>query len=119
MPILSPIGRRHWRVRLLIGCIYAVLAMGAVSMVYPFLLMVAGSTKSAVDVADNHLVPRFLVDDDALYRKYVEALFNESPSSMQAVYDSDAATFAALARPREVPAAFLDAWESFLRDAAP
>lgn len=115
MPILSIIGRKHWKVRLLIGCIYAVLIAGALSMVYPFLLMIAGSSKSAVDVAENRLVPRFLVDDQALYRKYTESLFNEQLSLMQAVYDSDAASFGTLAAPAPVPDAMLDAWAEFLR----
>lgn len=117
MPILSAIGRRHWKVRLLLGGIYLVLMAGALSMVYPFLLMIAGSTKSAVDVAENRLVPRFLVDDHALYRKYVESLFNEQLSLMQAVYDRDAASFGTLAAPVSAPDAMLDAWADFLRAA--
>ncbi len=115
MPIISTIGRRHWKVRLLLGGIYAALIAGALSMVYPFLLMIAGSSKSAVDVAENRLVPRFLVDDQALYRKYTESLFNEQLSLMQAVYDSDAASFGTLAAPDPVPDAMLDAWADFLR----
>ncbi|HUT25186.1 MAG TPA: hypothetical protein VM492_12645, partial [Sumerlaeia bacterium] len=86
MPIISKVGRKSPKVRLLIGSIYAILITGALSMVYPFLLMVAGSTKSAVDVSDSAIIPAFLVDDDALYRKHVEALFNESFDQMQIAY---------------------------------
>lgn len=117
MPIISTIGRKHWKVRLLLGGIYLVLIAGALSMVYPFLLMIAGSSKSAVDAAENRLVPRFLVDDAALYRKYVESLFNEQLGLMQAVYDRDAASFGTLALPDPVPAAYLEAWADFLRTA--
>jgi hypothetical protein len=117
MPILSSIGRRHWKVRLLLSAIYLVLIAGALSMVYPFLLMMAGSSKSAVDVAENRLVPRFLVDDLALYRKYTESLFNEQLSLMQAVYDNEAASFGTLAEPASVPVGLLDAWADFLRAA--
>ena len=102
---------------MLLGGIYAALATGAVSMVYPFLLMIAGSTKSAVDVAENRLIPAFLLDDNALYRKYAESLFNESLNVMQAVYNSDATSFGALVLPPPVPNAFLDSWEEFLRAA--
>ncbi len=102
------------------GAIYLVLLVGAVSMVYPFLLMIAGSTKSAVDVAETRVVPRFLVDDEALYQKYVEALFNESLTLLQAVYDTDAASFSRVMLPvQAAPPALVDAWEAFLREAAP
>ena len=48
MPIISIIGRRSIRVRLLIWTIYGLLAAGATTMIYPFLLMLSGSTKSSV-----------------------------------------------------------------------
>lgn len=117
MPIISRIGRKDWKVRLLLGAIYLALTMGAVSMVYPFLLMISGSSKSAVDVAENRVVPRFLVEDEALYQKYAEALFNESLGVLQAVYNSDVTSFAGLRLPAPVPEAFLDAWGDFLRTA--
>ena len=115
MAIISRIGRRNWAVRLLLESIFVLLAIGAVSMIYPFLLMIAGSTKSAVDAAETRIIPSFLVDDDALYRKYIEGLFNESLNLMQATYDSDAATFATLERPGPTSPELLEAWEDFLR----
>ena len=39
MPIISQIGTRSWKVRLVYTLIYVVLLLGAVTMVYPFLLM--------------------------------------------------------------------------------
>lgn len=119
MPIISRIGRKDWKVRLLLGAIYLALVTGAVSMIYPFLLMIAGSSKSAVDAAETRLVPAFLMDDEALYRKYLESMFNESLNLMQAVYDSDVTSFAGATRPAAVPEAFLDAWSEFLRDTDP
>lgn len=114
MPIISRIGRKNWNVRLLLGGIYVALIAGAASMVYPFLLMISGSTKSAVDAAETRLIPPFLVDEAALYQKYAEALFNESLNVMQAVYNSDATSFGSLRMPPPVPDAFLDAWGDFL-----
>jgi multiple sugar transport system permease protein len=118
MPILSPIGRRSYGVRLLLGAIYGLLIAGALTMVYPFLLLIAGSTKSAVDAPDTRLVPRFLVDRSALYQKYVEGLFNESMGLMQSTYDSAAPRFALVTEPEQAPAAFLDAWLTFLQTEA-
>ena len=49
MPIISTIGRRSLQVRLLVWTIYGLLIIGATTMIYPFLLMLSGSTKSSVD----------------------------------------------------------------------
>jgi len=93
MPIISTIGRRSFKTRALVFTIYALLLVGAVSMVYPFLLMVAGSSKSNADVSESRLIPRFLVDDEALWIKHLEGLFNESLVMMRQVHNSDAPRF--------------------------
>ena len=93
MPILSAIGRKSPQTRLLIAAIYAALGLGAVAMLYPLGLMVAGSTKSIADQRDNVLLPRFLVSDEALWHKHLEALFNESMDALNMAFDSDYAAF--------------------------
>lgn len=114
MPIISHIGRRHPRTRALMAAIYLVLIAGAVTMVYPFLLMLSGSTKSAVDVKSMDVVPRFLRDDLVLYRKHVEGLFNESPDAMNIAYDTDFTSFESAVPPAAPDEALVEAWESFL-----
>ena len=99
MAIISTIGRKHWRVRLLIWAIYAGLTLGATSMLYPFGLMIAGSTKSNVDTPDPELVPRYLIDREALWKKHTEALFNESFELARATYRTDAVAFRTLSLP--------------------
>ena len=113
MPILSRIGRRHPRMRALHAAMYAVLIAGAATMVYPFLLMVAGSTRSAVDVHETAVVPRFLYDRDALYRKHLEGLFNERLSFLQTAYDTDTPGFGEAAIPG-VSGGLVEDWERFL-----
>ncbi len=116
MPILSQIGRRHWKTRLLIAVMYVLLIGGAVTMVYPFLLMLAGSTKSSVDAADQRVIPAFLRDETALYRKHIEGLFNESLSQMRWAYGSDAATFQKVEPPDGMPGLVAE-WREFLESA--
>lgn len=72
MPILNRIQQRSLRGRLLLTIIYIILTVGAVSMVYPFLLMVSGSMKSELDMQHLDVVPRFLYDDAALFQRYEE-----------------------------------------------
>jgi len=119
MPIISRIGRRTVKVRLLIFGIFAILIAGAVTMVYPFLLMVSGSTKSAVDASETRVIPRFLVDDAALWAKHVEGLFSESLDMMRQVHNSDVPAFDQVEPPAEPNPALAQAWLDFLREKDP
>ena len=119
MPIIAKVDRRSTKTRVLVGFIYLVLIAGSVTMLYPFLLMVAGSTKSAVDLPYNLVIPRFLRDEEALYQKHVEGLFNESFDQMQMAYDTEASSFATVALPAEVNERLVDEWRAFLEREAP
>ena len=114
MPIISTIGRRSLQVRLLVWTIYGLLIIGATTMIYPFLLMLSGSTKSSVDSPTADMVPQFMRSDVALYRKYVEALFNEHLEVAKNIYQSDDASFRVMQPPAEPNAALVDAWRDFL-----
>ena len=52
MALIPVVGRKTWKMRALVGALYLVLSLGAVTMVYPFLVMlgasVSHSTKSPV-----------------------------------------------------------------------
>jgi len=116
MAIISQIGRRSPGVRLLIAGIYAVLLLGAVTMIYPFLIMVSGSMRSAVDLRETALVPGFLRSDAALYRKYIEALFNESVDVMNSVYDESVPSFEHVSPPESPNRRFAAEWLAFMED---
>ena len=116
MPMISRIGRRHPRVLALLLLMYALLIAGGATMIYPFLLMLAGSTKTAVDVRENRILPSFLTSDTALYRKHIEALFNEQLDVMRAAYDTDVPSFERLEPPPPAPPAALAAWRDFLEE---
>ena len=120
MPILSAIGRKSPQSRLLIAAIYAALGLGAVAMLYPLGLMVAGSTKSIADQRDNVLIPRFLVSDEALWHKHLEALFNESMDALNMAFDSDYAAFEDVPLPpADAPGSELvPLWREFLASSA-
>jgi len=72
MALIPIVGRRSLKMRILVIGLYAVLSIGAVTMVYPFLVMLSTSVKSAVDVNDYSVVPKYLLDDEALFAKYIE-----------------------------------------------
>jgi len=114
MPIVSKIGRKSLKTKLLFGGMYVFLVIGAVTMIYPFMLMVSGSTKSAVDIKYFEAVPRFLRDDLWLYRKHVEALFNENVLDENMTYDKDDVSFEVLPMPVNVNDKLTDEWRDFL-----
>lgn len=111
MGIISAIGRRHWKVRLLFLCMYVFLIVGAATMVYPFLLMVSGSTKSGMDIKTFDAFPRFFRDRDWMYAKHLEGLFNERVLDLDMAYDTDDVAFELLGTPdTALVATVLDAW---------
>ena len=93
--------------------IYIVLLTGAVTMVYPFLLMLAGSTKSAVDTPQSRIIPLFLQDEVALYRKHIEGLFNESLLMARTTYDLPLDSFGNAVPPTEIRHGLVREWLDF------
>lgn len=117
MPIISTIGRKSIRVRLLLGGIYLLLIVGSITMVYPFMLMIAGSTKSSMDMNELRVVPGFLTQQDTLYRKYLESLFNEKMDLFKLTYNVDDSSFETASIPYQINDNLLDAWEVYLGQA--
>ena len=76
MPIVSEIGKRSAKVRLLYAMIYVVLLLGSVTMIYPMLLMLSGSVKSEAASWSIRPYPEFWFDNRILFQK--RALANHS-----------------------------------------
>lgn len=102
---------------LLLGGLYLLLGCGAITMIYPFLVMLAGSTKSGADAGEQRVIPSFLSDDAALYRKHIEGLFDENPVALQTVYGAGVSSFERLTPPGEPNRELARAWEQFIRQA--
>lgn len=115
MAIVSKIGSKSLKVRLLYFSIYAVLTAGAVTMVYPFMLMISGSMKSHVDIKYFDVIPKFLYNDTWLYRKFEESLFNEMVDEYNYSYSKSISSFETLPLPEKVNKKELAAMHSFLK----
>lgn len=115
MAIISTIGRKALHVRLLIGGIYLTLTLGAISMIYPFMLMLSGTTKSNVDTPESAIIPAFLTSDDALYAKDSEAFFNESLFSYTSASYEIIPTFRDAVPPASVNKVMIEKWYEFLK----
>ncbi|MCC6679917.1 MAG: ABC transporter permease subunit [Phycisphaeraceae bacterium] len=75
MPVISKVGQKSWGVRIVIGTIYTLLTIGAVSMIYPLMLMLSGSVKSQTDFTWITPIPRYFFDDNVLWMKYLESKY--------------------------------------------
>lgn len=72
MPLATRVGRKSLKARLSMGLIYGILTLGALTTVYPFLVMVATGFKGATDQNDNRLVPLFWTDGSELEKKWLD-----------------------------------------------
>lgn len=131
MAIISAIGRKHWKVRLLFLGMYTFLIVGGATMVYPFMLMLSGSTKSAMDIKYFDAFPRFVHDTSWMCAKHLEGLFNERLQDLNMTYDRDESSFDQIIAMPDVkkmleadgpvpfPAAnpkLAESWEEFLKE---
>jgi multiple sugar transport system permease protein len=82
MPIISKIGSKTFKFRCVYALIFIVLILGAITMIYPFSLMLSGSFKSEADSLSITPYPEFWFDDNVLFQKYVESKYNVSMSDM-------------------------------------
>ncbi len=76
MPIIGNVERKYWKTKVLNAAIHFVLLLGAVTMIYPLLIMLSGSFKSSVDFNDFSILPEFLYKDELLFQKYLDSKYN-------------------------------------------
>lgn len=115
MAIISRVGRKALKTRLLLYSIFTVLCIGAVSMIYPFMLMVSGTTKSAVDTPDADAIPKYLTDSNELYKKDVEAYFNESLDLAKQIFNIESFSFRDVVPPEKPNAKFANEWTEYIK----
>jgi len=99
--------------RLIIAMLYTVLTLGAITMVYPFLIMVSTSFTSEVDSDEFAPVPSYFYDDAMLFRKYVEAKYNEDIPKFNAYLSNDIPEFKKVEVPANINQQMVDDWLAF------
>lgn len=95
-------------------CIHLVLTIGAITMVYPFLLMISSSVKSAVDNTRLTLIPPYLHDSEALFQKYLESRYNEESNRLTDNYSGKWLAFSEVRAPQRLYPAIYRDWQDFL-----
>src|SRR5580700_302590 len=72
MSLIGPVGRKRPRARLAMATLYLVLCVGALTTLYPFVLMISTGLKGPTDQNDSAVVPKFVFDDRELLAKYID-----------------------------------------------
>lgn len=77
VPHIARVGRKSLRARLALAVVYALLMLGAVSTVVPFLLMATTGLKGATDQNQPNIVPAYLTAKDIGKRTEPESLLGK------------------------------------------
>ena len=113
MSLILKTERRTLKSILIYTFLYLILSVGALTMIYPFILMVSGSFSSKIDSNEFRLIPSFLTDTSALYRKHIESKYNENLQDYITVTDDQVLNFTSIKTPSEYKPALLNDWVDF------
>jgi ABC-type glycerol-3-phosphate transport system permease component len=114
MPIIGKVGRKTFKVKALSLIIHIVLLLGAVTMIYPFMVMISASFKSNVDAQTFSVYPQYFFDEQMLYRKFIEARMNELGDRLGEQYKNRYLSFTLLNEPEQQIPQVNDDWFAYL-----
>ena len=98
MSLIGPVGRKRPRARIAIAMLYVVLTIGAITTLYPFVLMITTGLKGPTDQSDNRVIPSYLVDNIELQKKYVDDKYAGDKFAIKANQIGDDASPALLSK---------------------
>lgn len=112
--ILDSERKSIWARLVVLGC-YLLLIIGGATMVFPFLWMTSGSFKGKMDAHQYDLVPAFLLEDEVLFKRYLEEKYNERIQDYRIATGDSAARFRMVALPQLPTERLLQDWAEFCR----
>jgi ABC-type glycerol-3-phosphate transport system permease component len=83
MPLIPRAERRSAAARLSYLVIYIILLAGSVTMIYPMLIMLSSSVSSDVDYEQYNVVPKYVWNQDDLWRKYLGLKYGDDFSGFK------------------------------------
>lgn len=98
----------------LIALLYVVLTLGAVTMVYPFLVMLGASVTSQYDTNSYDLFPRYLHSRPELFGKYAEDKYRADMVAINGAYGTGYAKLQDVVPPANFDAARARDWDGFV-----
>lgn len=119
MPLVGQVGRKRPRARLAMLVLYLVLAVGALTTLYPFAIMVSTGLKGPTDQNTLDLVPAYFSDESVLTEKYLDDKYSGNLSLIAATrMGADASPHAVAAYERFLMDLPNDWWQAGFRTAS-
>ena len=109
MSALLPSERATWKGRLFLGCVYALLTLGGITMVLPFMVMLASSFSSGYDYARHSPVLRALWNRNDRFMRSVSVCFPRFPRDVFPEAPGTWTTWQSVAQDKEGVDRFADA----------
>ena len=116
MSIIGKVGRKSIKIRSLNISIHSLLLIGAITMIYPFIIMVSSSFKSNVDSKKFSVYPEFFFNEEILFKKYTEARYNEESGLFVEQYKNRFLSFEFLEIPSRINTQKFADWLEFQKD---
>ena len=113
MALIPVVGRKTWKMRVLVSALYLVLTLGAAAMVYPFLVMLGASAESQYEKSSPEIVPRYLYSQTALLGKYAEDKYRGDMDLTNASYGTNSAGLQDIRPPAVTDPGTINAWNAF------
>ena len=115
MSFFSPITERSFSARLLYALVYVILILGGATMLVPLLISITGSMSGPSEKNAVAFYPKFLVHEEELWRRYVEARYGGSLDNWKMAWSDEALDFYSTpAVPKEGDSTHLTLWKEFL-----
>ena len=113
MALIPAVGRKTPKMRLLVAALYLILSLGAVAMVYPFLVMLGASAESQYEKSSPEIIPRYLFSDTALLGKYAEDKYRGDMDAINAAYGTHFAALQDIKPPASADPEAVRDWNTF------
>lgn len=74
---------------MLIGAIYLILVIGCITMIYPFMIMISGSTKGLADMQAMDPIPAWVYSEQMKFARYVEDRYQGNMTLLSTAYSKE------------------------------
>ncbi len=111
----SPVAERSAKVQALYLSFYGILAIGAVTMILPFVIMLSGSVEPGLRFTDARFFPNYLISGDSLWKRYLEAKYRNESDLFRMSHGSAEADLGTPSDPVSDPPS-VALWKQFLEE---